>query len=79
MFSLYAEESYWIGVKRSDGVWLKTDGRNLLDHELSFEDSINEGDCLIASIENDFKSKIVPCTEEFKVSHITLNKALLNF
>lgn len=75
MFSLYARESFWIGVTRTDGVWIKTDGRKLEDMELSFEDNVDEGDCTIAYIENDYKPKIVPCTGKFKVSHIILNKA----
>ena len=76
MFSLYARESYWIGVTRTDGVWIKTDGRKLEDTELSFEDNGDEGGCIIiAYIENDYKPKIVPCTDKFQVSHIILNKA----
>ena len=73
IFSVYAEEqdigSYWIGVTRINGVWVKTDGRKLEDTELSFEDNIDEGDCIIADNENDFKPKIVSCTEKNRVTH----------
>ena len=85
MFSVYAIEqnigSYWIGVTRTNGVWIKTDGRILEDTELSLEDNNDEGDCMIADSENEFKPKIVSCTEEYQVCmlYVTYNSLFILF
>ena len=73
MYSVYAIKqnigSYWIGITRTNGIWIKTDGRKLEDTELNLEDIEETGNCMIADSKNDFKPKIVSCTEEYKVKY----------
>jgi len=73
LYSVYAIKqnigSYWIGIKRTNGVWIKTDGRKLEDTELNLEDIEETGNCMIADSKNGFIPKIVSCTEEYKVKY----------
>ena len=72
LFSAYSIHtslgSYWLGVKRIDGKWIKNnrDKMQSIDAEIVNPDS--DGDCMISDSENYFRAKIVNCQDKYKVS-----------
>ena len=54
--------SFWVGVKQSDSVWLKTNGDILSSYEVQITNENATGGCLVADQDLDFKHKIVDCS-----------------
>lgn len=71
MFRSYAKEhsfeSYWIGVHKIDGHWVKTNGRKIEPTELTFNQSSVDGDCIIGDSEHEYEPKVVDCNKSFMV------------
>lgn len=71
LFRLYAEKyglsSFWLGVTKVDGTWMRTTWEpENLDY-FSINDADSVGDCIIADSNNEFKPKIVDCEEKHGV------------
>ena len=60
--------SFWLGVKRIDGVWYKSNKEKLSPVDLDIIDKTAEGDCMIIDTTQGFRGKIVSCTESYPVS-----------
>lgn len=70
-FRIYAKEkglgSFWVGVKKSNGVWMKTNGDILSPYEVEITNKDASHDCLVADKDTDYKHKIVDCNLKFSV------------
>ena len=64
--------SFWVGVKQSDSVWLKTNGDILSSYEVQITNENATGGCLVADQDLDFKHKIVDCSLKFSVCILSI-------
>lgn len=71
-----------MGVKKSDGVWMKTNGDVLSPYEVEITNKDASDECLVADKDTDYKHKIVDCNLKFSVRYffiLVLNFLILNF
>ena len=62
-------DSFWIGVTKTNGIWLKTNGEILSNYEIQLTNNSSAGDCMIADKDLNYKHKIVDCSLQFSVSY----------
>ena len=62
--------SYWIGVRKINETWLKTNGNQLSMIDLKIKNDWSEGDCIVADADDDYKPKAVSCDLTFAVENL---------
>ena len=71
MFRVYAVEksmgSFWLGVRKTNGTWIKTNGKLLTKLDLKMANDSSKGECIVADANSNYESKAVDCALTFAV------------